>query len=201
LGTDLSPSAASASLSESLRTFAVLGWFVAFAVALLDGGDWWSLHTRLTIVGWVTETVGITLLAVDVLAAPAKQFAARAWEATRRTAALAWSVILRRRRPQIIHGKAGLAIATMGGSGIAHRIPPTLEEQIEELRRVQGELEGKVNRLGDELRAEIARVRDHVLGRIDDRLAEERAVFRPLRLYGFAIALLGSSLLAAANLL
>jgi hypothetical protein len=89
-----------------------------------------------------------------------------------------------------------------------HLVPRTIEEQIVQLRQQLGALEIRTTQLEDDLREEISNVRseisevwDKITKLLNDRLAEERATFRPHRLAGFGVALRGSFFLAAANLL
>jgi hypothetical protein len=187
-----------------LRT-AFLGWFIAFAIAVLEGADWWSLHARLTVVGWATEALGLTLLASDLLAEPTGAAVARVWRTTRSYSRRTWARLLRRRLIQVIHVGMVESAATMSDGVIGTRVRgrATLEQLAADMSELDAKLQlaqQRQQQLADELRSEIARSRDQVIASIDDAIEGAKTAYRSWRLGGFMIALFGSSLLAAANL-
>jgi hypothetical protein len=96
---------------------------------------------------------------------------------------------------------SGYASATVSTS--AH----TLEERVEFLLRRDAEVQKSVNQLGqrvgnleESLEREIASVREHLEGRIEDRLAEAHRDFQTARFFGVAALTVGLGLSTAGNL-
>lgn len=132
------------------------------AVAVADGATFWSLRTRLTLVGCATEILGVVLLAFDLVAEPALEAASRSWRVTR-----TWlhRVAARLTGRQRVFGAsiASGGIVRAGGRVRAQLIPAAIEEQIAELRREIVELDHRLYLMDGTLRSKIAQVRDELL--------------------------------------
>jgi hypothetical protein len=188
-------------------TLAALGWLAAFTAAFVDGGPW-SLHVRLTVAGAVLEATGITLLALDLVDAPARRAAALVGHAARRAIRRIQRMLFSARA---VRGAVSMGVATEINSAGAVTVSRTqalsLEEQIvalrhelEEVRNQVAAVEGKLSREVADLQRSLRLTRDELEASITLSIAESKREHYEWRLGGFAIALVGSFMLSWANL-
>jgi hypothetical protein len=179
-------------------------WALALVYAAVSSQPW-TLHTKLTIGGAALEVTGLILLAFDLLGPSV----AEGWRRARgrgRRASLRVRRWLRLPLPTQIIRPLGIAGESSLALGVSIRSNATLT--LESLKRSLDETTQQLEQMRQQHAADIAAVRDEIdktekelSESVTAAIAESRGEFFALRLIGFGVALLGSTVLAAANLL
>jgi hypothetical protein len=192
-----------ASSRDHRTTVLVLGWSIAAAVALVDGGPW-STRVRLTVAGGSLEVVGFTLLALDIIAQPAAILARASAAALARVFRQLASLFVR--RSAVIRGSsASVGIRAGGAIGAkGHALPDdpleALRLRLKLLEERVAQAEARFAQEVEALRTDLARLREELQALITRSIEESKSAYYEWRVAGFGVALVGSALLSLANL-
>lgn len=182
---------------------AAIGWPIALMIAAVDGRTW-SPHTKLTITGCLLEASGIVLLTWDLIGVKVSD-AIRGLRAHFRNLALAIRAALA--GPRTVHvyasdrgvGIDDAVVTSKTSVGSIDDPLVALRLEFELLRNQVADLEAKQRRDDTARRQDLASTRARLELRILEAIAESRSEHFTVRLSGFAIALVGSVVLACAN--
>jgi len=189
-----------------LLTGVAVAWLAAGVAAFVDAGPW-SLHVRLTIGGVALESVGIALLALDIVADPVLLAVGRVAAVSKRAIE---ALLTSLRTPEEIVVNVGSAELGLHGGDVVVSSTSNVRSIEDEVAYLRAELVQLRNQVADtdarvgrdlrDLRSDLLRTRDDLQRSISRAIEESKREYYEWRLGGFAIALAGSGLLAWANL-
>ncbi|MBM2824013.1 MAG: hypothetical protein HW413_2759 [Thermoleophilia bacterium] len=169
-------------------------------------------QAKALVAGGVIEFVGLGLVSLDIWLEPARESFARSRRRTRDLAWRAWlwfeRTILRRPRLHTVTASATMPYETVGAISPVKSIPKDAppEEQLRLLAGLAVEAQERLNRLDQQivsLTASLAQnvegLRDEAREMIDKAIRESERAYRGWRVVGFALVVVGSTIVLAAS--